>query len=178
MTHSEGELFFDFSAARSVEKPDEPHQKKPEGWKLVDFVIEEEDRLILVEIKDPSCEPKADTPEAQEHLRKEREDFAKKIKDRTLITKELTPKARNSYSLLHLMERDDKPMLYVLLLGAAKLSLDLPLLLAFKERLLDGLRQELDSPWARQYVTDCIVVTETSWGEAFPAYPLVRQPRR
>jgi len=87
MMHSEGELFFDFSAAKSVEKPDEPHQKKPEGWKLVDFVIEEDDRLVLVEIKDPSCEPKSDTPEAQEHLRREREDFAKKIKDRTLITK-------------------------------------------------------------------------------------------
>jgi hypothetical protein len=178
MTHSEGELFFDFSAARSVNKPDEPHLKKPEGWKLVDFVIEEEDRLVLVEIKDPSCEPKADTPEAQEHVRREREDFAKKIASRTWIAQDLTPKARNSYSLLHLMKRDDKPMLYVILLGAAKLSLDLPLLLAFKERLLDGLRQEVDTPWPRQYVTDCLVLTETSWSRAFPGYPLVRRPRR
>lgn len=178
VTHSEGELFFDFSAARSVEKPDEPHQTKPEGWKLVDFVIEEDDRLLLVEIKDPSCDPKADTPEARAHLERERVDFVKKIGDRTLISKELTPKARNSYSLLHLMKRDDKPMLYVFLLGAAKLSVDLPSLLAMKERLLDGLRQELGTPWARQYVTDCLVLTETTWSKAFPDYPLVRQARR
>lgn len=178
MTHSEGELFFDFSAARSVDKPDERNQKKAEGWKLVDFVIEEDDRVILVEIKDPSCESKLDTDDARAHLAREREEFAKKIKDRTLITKELTPKARNSYSFLHLMKRDDKPMLYVFLLGAAKLSIDAPLLLTMKERLLDCLRQETDEPWARHYVTDCLVLTEASWAKAFPAYPLVRRPRR
>jgi len=76
------------------------------------------------------------------------------------------------------MKRDDKPMLYVFLLGAAKLTVDPPLLLAMKERLLEGLRQEGDAAWARQYVTDCLVLTETSWVKAFPAYPLVRQPRR
>ena len=177
MTYSEGELFFDFSAAKSVDKPDEPNQRKPEGWKLVDFVIEEEDRVLLVEIKDPSCGPKADTPDAHEHMRRQREEFAKKIKDRSLIAKELTPKARNSYSFLHLMRRDHKPMLYVFLLGATKLSIDQPSLLIMKERLLESLLQEVDVPWARQYVTDCLVLTEASWGQAFPAYPLVRQAR-
>jgi hypothetical protein len=101
-----------------------------------------------------------------------------KIQDRTLIAQELTPKARNSYSLLHLMQRDDKPMLYVFLLGAAKISIDPPLLLIMKERLLESLRQELDQPWARQYITDCLVLTETTWAHAFPAYPLLRRARQ
>ena len=140
----------------------------------MDFVLEEDDRLIMVEVKDPSCKAKGVTPDAEAAVAKERAEFVKKIQRDTLIAQELTPKARDSFTYLHLMGRDSKPLLYAFLLGADKLSLDPALLLGFKDRLLARLRQESDQPWARRYVADCIVLTENNWPTTFPQYPLAR----
>lgn len=174
MKEREGEFEFDFTAAKRVEKLDEPTKQLPAGMMLVDFVIEEERRLVMIEVKDPSCEAKGGTPAAIEAMERERVKFVKKIENDTLIAQELTPKARDSYSYLHLMKRDSKPILYAFLLGADKLALDPALLLGFKDRLLARLRQESDHPWERHYVTDCVVLTENTWSLAFPKYPLAR----
>jgi len=45
MRHSEGELEFDFSAAKRVEKLDSPLTPLPHGMALVDFVIEEDEKI-------------------------------------------------------------------------------------------------------------------------------------
>jgi hypothetical protein len=142
----------------------------------VDFVVEEDHRLLMIEVKDPSCKPKGVNVAAETALVKSRAEFVKKVQNDTLIAQELTPKARDSYSYLHLMKRDDKPILYAFLLGAEKLTLDAALLMGFKDRLLARLRQETDQPWMRQYVTDCVVLTEQTWSLAFPQYPLSRVP--
>jgi hypothetical protein len=174
MIAREGEFEFDFTTAKIVEKLDDPTKQRPEGMKLVDFVIEEERRLVMIEIKDPSCKAKGGNPAAEATMEKSRADFSKKVQNDTLIAQELTPKARDSYSYLHLMKRDGKPVLYAFLLGADRLSLDPALLLGFKDRLLARLRQEADEPWTRHYVTDCVVLTEQTWALAFPQYPLAR----
>lgn len=174
MKMREGEFEFDFSAAKSVEKLDDPKRRRPQGMQLVDFVLEEEGCLVMLEIKDPSCKTMGSNPAAKAHLEKERAEFVKKVQKDTLITDELTPKARDSYTYLHLMQRDSKPIRYAFLLGADKLLLDPALLLGFKDRLLTRLRQECDQPWARCYVVDCMVLTEQTWGKAFPKYPLTR----
>lgn len=174
MTQREGEFEFDFTAATAVAKLDDPARPRPEGMQLVDFVVEEERRLLMVEIKDPSCKSKGGDPAADAALEKSRSNFVRRVQNDTLIAQELAPKARDSYSYLHLMKRDSKPILYVFLLGADKLTLDPALLLGFKDRLLARLRQETDHPWARHYVTDCIVLTEQTWSVAFPQYPLSR----
>lgn len=174
MKEREGEFEFDFTAAKGVEKLDEPTKQLPTGMMLVDFVVEEERRLVMIEIKDPSCKAKGGNTAAIEAMEKERVKFVKKVETDTLIAQELTPKARDSYSYLHLMKRDSKPILYAFLLGADKLTLDPALLLGFKDRLLARLRQEADQPWERHYVTDCVVLTENTWSLAFPQYPLVR----
>ncbi len=174
MKHREGELEFDFSAANGVEKLDSPAKPLPFGMALVDFIIEEDHRLVMVEIKDPSCNAKGENPTAEAALEKERANFIKKVQNDSLIAQELTPKARDSYSYLHLMKRDDKPIVYAFLLGTDKLTLDPALLLAFKDRLLSRLRQETDQPWERHYVADCVVLTERTWAFAFPQYPLAR----
>lgn len=174
MKHREGELEFDFSAAEKIEKLDDPGKPLPSGMALVDFVIEEDRRLVMVEIKDPSCSSTGTNPAAEAALEKERTKFIKKVQDNSLIAQELTPKARDSYSYLHLMKRDGKPIVYAFLLGADKLTLDPALLLTFKDRLLSRLRQEADKPWERHYVTDCVVLTEKTWALAFPQYPMTR----
>lgn len=54
MKIQEGELPFDFSGARSVDKLDKEGVPQPHNMKFVDFVIEEDERILLVEVKDPS----------------------------------------------------------------------------------------------------------------------------
>jgi len=168
-------LDFDFSAAKHVEKLDEKGKKLPEGMMFVDFVLEEDEQLIMLEIKDPSCKAKGGDFKAEVALQKQRDEFIKELPKDTWIAQKLTPKARDSYTYLHLMERDTKPIIYVLLIGSENLSpLDPALLAAFKDRLLTRLRQEADHPWIRRYVDDCLVLTENTWPLAFPQYPLTR----
>lgn len=174
MKAREGELEFNFTGAQTVGKLDDPATPRPEGMMLVDFVVEEECRLVMIEVKDPSCKAKGGTPAAEEAIKKERSRFIVKVQNDTLIAQELTPKARDSYSYLHLMKRDGKPVIYAFLLGVDQLVLEPALLLGFKDRLLARLRQEAAQPWARHYVTDCVVLTENTWHLAFPQYPVAR----
>ncbi|MBF0307147.1 MAG: hypothetical protein HQL41_16025 [Alphaproteobacteria bacterium] len=170
----EGDFRFDFSSAR-VERLDRPEITMPQGMSLVDFVIEEGSRLmLLVEIKDPSRAPRSTHPSAQTAIEKSRGEFVRSLETDKLLSEDLVPKARDSYTYLHLMRRDHTRMIYVVLLGAEKLSVDPALLLNFKDRLLARIRQEAHEPWQRDYIADCVVVTERDWADAFPNYPLVR----
>ncbi len=170
----EAELEFDFTAARAVTKLDDPAVGRPEGMSLVDFVVEDNRRMVMLEIKDPSCKPKGGDGRAQANLERARAEFLRDLANDTLIAQKLTPKARDSYTWLHLMKCDTKPILYVFLLGVSELALDPALLLGFKDRLLARLRKEAGEPWQRHYVTDCLVLTEATWATAFPQYPLAR----
>jgi hypothetical protein len=93
------------------------------------------------------------------------------MRGKTLIHEELVPKARDSYTFLHLMDRiRDRPLILIFLLG---LETTEPALLGpFKDKLLQRLRKEADRPWLIKYVTDCVVLTPSSWPDKFPQYPL------
>jgi hypothetical protein len=170
----EGELKFDFGTAK-YEKPDAEGKIKPQGMQLVDFIIEEEKRLILLEIKDPSQQPKSNHANAIADIERERSKFADQFKKDGWICHTLVPTARDTYTYLHLMARDNKPILYVVLLGVHLLPFDaIPLLPNFRDRLLGRLRKEMEQPWLREYVEDCLILTETTWSVAFPQYPLTR----
>lgn len=170
----ENELEFDFTNAKAAEKLDDRAKLQPHGMQLVDFIVEEEHRLVMVEVKDPSCQAKGADAKALAALERARTEFIKKITNDTLIVQELTPKARDSYAWLHLMKRDTKPVLYVFVLGAEELAMEPALLLGFKDRLLAKIRKEGEQPWIRRYITDCMVLTESTWAAAFPQYPLSR----
>ena len=174
MKMREAELEFDFSSAKSVTRLDDPLLGRPEGMSLVDFIVEDNRRLVMLEVKDPSCKPKGGDARARANLDRARAEFLKDIANDTLIAQRLTPKARDSYTGLHLMKRDTKPIRYVCLRGVAEWALDPALLLGFKDRLLARLRKEASEPWERHYVTDCLVLTEATWAKAFPQYPLAR----
>ena len=103
----------------------------------------------------------------------EKSSFARKLKGKQLIDEELVPKCRDSYCFLHLMKRDTKPFLYIVVLGTRALpTADSALLNVLKDRLLRRLRKETDVEWERMYVEDCMVLTETTWGKHFPSYSL------
>jgi hypothetical protein len=177
MEPREGEFEFDFGSA-TFEKPDANGTVIPQGMKLVDFIVEEEERLILLEIKDPSRVPRSTDARAIAAIESERRDFVRQLENKEWIHNELTPTARDTYTYLHVMERDKKPMLYVVLLGVDRLPFDaMPLLPNFRDRLLGRLRMETHQPWLKQYVADCLVLTENTWRKAFPGYSLARIPQ-
>ncbi len=129
----EGEFEIDFPPAVNVERLDVQGLPLPHGMRLVDFTVEEKHRCILLEIKDPSIG--AASPA-------NRQQFAKTMLTNVLINENLTPKARDSYTYLHLMKRDQKPFVYIVLMGVEAFPNEKALLVGFKDRLLARLHKE------------------------------------
>lgn len=161
------DLEFSFPDHAIWDELDKQGVKLPVQMKFVDLVIERENDILLVEIKDPSNKR---TP-ADERAR-----YFKRLSDNSILTEELTPKARSSYTFLHLMERDTKPFKYVVLIGldAYDPVQQKALLTGFKDRLLADIRCETDTPWRRQHIADCVVVSVDIWNETFADWPVAR----
>lgn len=162
-TVTEGRMQLDFAAAVNVQRLDRPGAPLPHGMALVDFVVEETDKTLLLEIKDPEGA-------APPHRQRAVDDFLRTLEGKGLIRHEIVPKARDSYTFLHRMKQDSKPFVLVCLFGVD--TKDPALLVNFKDRLLARLQKETDRAWERRYVKDCVVATPTSWAALFPAYPL------
>ena len=163
------DLEFSFPDALIWEELDRQGIRLPVQMKFVDLVIERDTDILLVEIKDPSN--KRAPAEAQK-------DYFKRLSDNSIVTQELTPKARSSYTFLHLMERDAKPFKYVVLLGldAFDSEQQKALLAGFKDRLLADIRCETDKPWRRQHIADCVVLSVDTWNKIFADWPVTRVP--
>ncbi len=161
----ERDLEFDFVGAIRVTRVDVQGVPIPKRMRFVDFLVEEEKRALLIEVKDPSYVTATEAA---------RQAFVRSLIGDELIHDKLVPKARDSYTLLHLMKQDSKPFLYVVVLGLKGIVDDLTFLPSFKDRLLGRLRHEAEEPWVRQYVTDCVVVTPEQWSTHFPDYALNR----
>jgi hypothetical protein len=157
-TESKADLQFSFPDNLNWEEMDKQGVKIPAKMKFVDIVIERENDILLVEVKDPS---NINTPVV------ERERYLKSLQDNSILTQELTPKARDSYMYLHLMKRDTKPFKFVVLLGleAFEDHAQLALLGNFKNRLLSNVRCEAAEPWKRMHIADCIVMSVVKWNE-------------
>ena len=162
------ELLFNFPAGVNWSELDRQGVKLPMKMKFVDLVIERDRDILLVEIKDPSH---SRCPE------KERNSYLKRLANNSILTEELTPKARDSYLYLHLMERDTKPFKYVVLLGLDAFDPDRQkaIMFGFKDRLLADIRQESFEAWRRKHIADCVVLSVDSWNQQFPAWPVRRE---
>ena len=162
------ELLFDFPDGLNRSELDKQGVKLPVRMKFVDLVIERDQDILLVEIKDPSHSRSPD---------KERNTYLKRLADNSVLTQELTPKARDSYLYLHLMERDSKPFKYVVLLGldAFDPARQNALMFGFKDRLLADIREESFEAWKRKHIADCVVLSVESWNQTFPDWPLRRE---
>ncbi len=165
------ELLFSFPDELMWNELDQQGVKLPVRMKFVDIVIEREHDILLVEVKDPSHSKCPD---------KERNSYLKRLSDNSVLTDELTPKARDSYLYLHLMERDSKPFKYVVLLGldAFDPNVQKVVMTGFKDRLLADIRQESFEAWKRKHITDCVVLSVESWNEVFPDWTVRREPLR
>jgi hypothetical protein len=74
------------------------------------------------------------------------------------------------------MERDNKPLKYIVLIGldAFDAAKQKAVLFGFKDRLLADIRCESDEAWKRKHITDCAVLSVESWNEQFPDWPITR----
>lgn len=162
------ELLFSFPDELNWREPDKQGVKLPVRMKFVDLVIERETDVLLVEIKDPSI---STSPE------KERNSYLKRLQNNSVLSQELTPKARDSYIYLHLMERDNKPFKYVVLLGldAFDPALQKALMFGFKDRLMADIREESFEAWKRKHIADCVVLSVESWNQQFPEWQVRRE---
>jgi len=163
------DLEFSFPDQLVWEELDRQGVKLPIQMKFVDLVIERDEDVLLVEIKDPS------NTRAPADARKR---YFKRLSDNSVLTQELTPKARGSYTFLHLMERDAKPFKYIVLIGleAFDPAQQKALLTGFKDRLLADIRCETDTPWRREYIADCVVLSVDIWNKTFADWPVTRVP--
>ncbi|UTZ25720.1 hypothetical protein HB761_02505 [Vibrio campbellii] len=159
------DLEFEFPKSLVWEELDIQGATLPNNMKFVDIVIERENDILLVEIKDPSNGFSKD---------KTRKKFYKELTDNTTIKQHLTPKVRDSYLYMHLMERDVKPFKYVVLLGLDAFDeyQQKLVLTGFKDRLMSDVQNE-GQGWKRKYIQDCIVLTVEQWNK-FLDWPLVR----
>lgn len=162
------ELLFEFPNEVKWDELDKQGVKLPVRMKFVDLVIERDADVLLVEIKDPSHSKSPD---------KERNNYFKRLSDNSVLTQELTPKARDSYSFLHLMERDGKPFKYIVLIGldAFDSSQQKAVLSCFKDRLMADIRNEAYEPWKRKHIADCVVLSVETWNQKFPKWPVIRK---
>ncbi|CAB3821457.1 hypothetical protein LMG26854_01488 [Achromobacter aegrifaciens] len=162
------ELLFSFPDELIWSELDKQGVKLPVRMKFVDLVIERDQDILLVEIKDPSHTKSQD---------KDRNAYLKRLSDNSVLTQELTPKARDSYLYLHLMERDSKPFKYVVLLGLDAFDSDRQkaLMFGFKDRLLTDIREESFEAWKRKHIADCVVLSVESWNQQFPEWQVRRE---
>ncbi|MFW1174944.1 hypothetical protein ACEV7P_24405, partial [Vibrio parahaemolyticus] len=86
------DLEFEFPKSLVWEELDIQGATLPNNMKLVDIVIERENDILLVEIKDPS------NVHSKE---KDQKKYCKRLIDNSVLKQELTPKARDSYSYMH-----------------------------------------------------------------------------
>lgn len=163
------ELLFQFPDEVEWYELDKQGVKLPVRMKFVDLVIERDADFLLVEIKDPSHSKSPD---------KERNSYLKRLTDNSVLTQELTPKARDSYSFLHLMEKDLKPFKYIVLIGldAFDPSQQKAVLTGFKDRLMADIRCEAYEAWKRKHIVDCAVLSVETWNQIFPKWPVTRLP--
>lgn len=151
MKLKEGQLEFDFDdvAAERMDTQTRMHNLK--GMKLCDFLIELPDGLLLVEVK--NSQQVSEDPREQERT-------LNNTVHTSRIENDLVPKARDTYTYLHLMDRiGSKSLDYVVFLGLNLVPRDHQTLLTAKEKLMRRLRQEDTHAWKRQYICECAVIT-------------------
>lgn len=132
--------------------------------KAVDFIVELKDRTLFVEIKDP------DQPGA---LGERREAFIEEFLGGR-IDESLKTKYRDSWLYEWAQGRADKPVIYLVLMGASALS-DAELLAR-----TDALKRLLPvsgphgQPWSKSFVAGCAVMNLAAWNKALPQFPASR----
>ena len=153
--------------------PDEARGRKFDGsdhglvhcMKAVDFIVEEPERVLFIEFKDP------DDPRARG--RQQSKEFLEELKAGDKDD-DLVRKYRDSFIYRWAEKADEKPIFYYVLIAASQL--DEAMLLARTDELkrklpVDGPKSEA---WKRQVAVACAVFNLETWNKHLPEYPVKR----
>lgn len=132
--------------------------------KAVDFVVEEEDRILFIEFKDP------ENPSAQPHDQKR---FLQQLLSGNLDA-DLKIKYRDTFLYEWASGRATKPIYYLVLLGASILT-EADLLAR-----TDALKRQVpvlgpgDKPWKKPLISGCAVMNIEAWNRVMSRFPVTR----
>ncbi|MDP8239513.1 MAG: hypothetical protein P9X24_10520 [Candidatus Hatepunaea meridiana] len=162
----ENDLQFDFSKAlKPARRFDDENHGLSHCMKAVDFIIELNDKILFIEVKDP------------QHPRVSKEEltrFLAKLKSKELVNKELIPKCRDSFLYEYAMNNLGKPVFYYVLIAIDALT---------KAELFyqtDILRKHIpvegipENPWQNRFIEGCMVMNIDTWNLYLPEYPVSR----
>ena len=132
--------------------------------KAVDFIVELADRYLFIEVKDPQA-PRVPT--------QGRNAFIQNFQSGQ-IDEDLKYKYRDSFLYEWASGRANKPIHYLILIGADSLSA--PMLIDRRRALERNLPLHLPGAiaWTRPIVESCSVFNISSWNDRFPKYPVTR----
>ena len=165
-TVTEGNLQITFPGSASVRRfDDEASHGLSHCMKAVDFIVDESDRVLFIELKDP------EHPDARDDARGE---FIASFLSGNL-DKDLQYKFRDTWLYEWASGNIDKPIYYCVIVAVEKLT-DADLLVR-----TDNLNRKLPlqgpptTTWT-PIVTGCIVFNIRTWNKCLPRFPLSRVP--
>ena len=143
---------------------DEAYHGLSHCMKAVDFIVELGDKTLFIEFKDP------DNPNTKP---KDHDKFIKKFLSGA-IDSDLKTKYRDSWLYEFAEGRAEKPIYYLILIGASSLS-DAELLIR-----TEALKRQIPmvgpggQPWKRPLVTQCAVMNISKWNNTLSHIPASR----
>jgi len=162
----EGTLELTLPPGAQGRKFDDPSHGLSHCMRAVDFIVEEQGRVLFIEFKDPD-HPHASAGDRAAFLR---ELEAGKRDD------DLVRKYRDSFLYRWAEGADEKPIFYWVLIAAS--GLDEALLLTRAEELKRKLpvAGPTSGAWKRQLVAGCHVFNLETWNKHLPRYSVRRTP--
>ena len=165
-TLREGNLQITFPQGAKARKFDDPTSHGLSCMKAVDFIVEEADRVLFIELKDP------EHPCAKEERR---EKFIEKFRSGAL-DEDLKYKYRDTFLYQWASGSVDKPIYYWVIIAMNKLTE------ADLSARTDELRRKLplngpsSEQWKQPIVMGCMVFNFDTWNRHQPRFPLSRIP--
>jgi hypothetical protein len=163
----EGNLQIVLPTAATGRKFDDVAHGLSHCMKAVDFVVEHENQVLFVELKDP------EDPSALAERGAASAAYIDKFCSGE-IDSDLKTKFRDSWLYEYAQGRVDKPIIYLVLIGASTLSA------AELLARTDALKRQIpvfgpnNQPWVKPFVTDCAVMNIATWNKVLPQFPVSR----
>ena len=166
----EGELEFDFTRAiKAYRFDDRDIHGMNEIIKPVDFIVEWDNDIWFVEVKDPIAEV-IPFNYKKTQLKK----FAKKLQDESLFAKELGPKIRESFLYNYLAgQLSEKPLNYFVFL-ALDMGPEDSLHLSDRLSRFCWLKGPEGTVWVKSYIKEALIFNEKTWNANLKQCPVKR----
>ncbi len=166
MILEEGDIRIDFSNAVSGKKFDDENHGLSYCMKAVDFIVEIENKILFIEIKDPQ--------DPQITKMSDIEEFLKSLTSKSLFETSLKTKCRDSFLYEFSMDRIHKPIYYLVLICLDILT---PAELISQTDVLKNHVPVLGpkkNPWKKRFIEDCSVFNIKTWNSKFEKHSVTR----